>query len=52
VIDTIDRLPQTGDRGIYLKQHLRDKLVDHEQYIDTYGEDMPEIRNWRWNSPR
>ena len=52
VIDTIDRLPQTGDRGIYLKQHLMDKLVDHEQYIDTYGEDMPEIRNWRWNSPR
>ncbi|HYA88805.1 MAG TPA: phosphoketolase, partial [Nitrospirota bacterium] len=48
VMDTIDRLPQTGDKGIYLKQQLEDKLIDHKQYIDKYGEDLPEIRNWRW----
>jgi len=48
VIDTIDRLPQTGERGIYLRQQLLDKLVEHRQYIDRYGEDMPEIREWKW----
>jgi xylulose-5-phosphate/fructose-6-phosphate phosphoketolase len=48
VMDTIDRLPQTGDKGIYLKQQLKDKLIEHKLYIDKYGEDMPEIRNWKW----
>ena len=48
VMDTIDRLPQTGDKGIYLKQQLKDKLVEHKQYIGKYGEDLPEIRNWKW----
>ena len=49
VMDTIDRLPQTGDKGIYLKQQLKDKLIEHRQYIRKYGEDMPEIRNWKWS---
>jgi xylulose-5-phosphate/fructose-6-phosphate phosphoketolase len=48
VMDALDRLPQTGDRGIYLKQQLKDKLVEHKQYIEKYGEDMPEILNWKW----
>jgi len=48
VMDAIDRLPQTGDRGIYLKQQLKDKLIDHRQYINRYGEDMPEVREWKW----
>ena len=51
VIDTIDRLPQTGARGMYLKQQLQDKLVEHKKYIDKNGEDMPEIRNWVWAKP-
>jgi len=46
VIDAIDRLPQVGSEGAYLKQQLNDKLVEHRQYINRYGEDMPEIRNW------
>src|SRR5208283_3169898 len=41
---TIDRLPQTGDKGIYLKQRLEDKLVEHKQYINKFGENLPEIR--------
>jgi xylulose-5-phosphate/fructose-6-phosphate phosphoketolase len=49
VMDTIDRLPQTGANGLRLKQQLADKLIEHKQYIDTYGEDLPEIREWMWN---
>jgi xylulose-5-phosphate/fructose-6-phosphate phosphoketolase len=49
VIDVIDRLPQIGSRGDYLRQQLQDKLVEHKQYIDRYGQDMPEIRNWAWS---
>ena len=48
VIDAIDRLPMLGSEGTYLKQQLSDKLIEHRQYIDRYGEDMPEIRNWIW----
>jgi xylulose-5-phosphate/fructose-6-phosphate phosphoketolase len=48
VIDAVNRLPQVGSEGAYLKQQLSDKLVEHRQYIDRYGEDMPEIRNWSW----
>lgn len=48
VMDAIDRLPQTGSKGTYLKQKLQDKLIEHKHYINTNGEDMPEIRNWKW----
>jgi xylulose-5-phosphate/fructose-6-phosphate phosphoketolase len=48
VADTIDRLPQLAASAGYVKQHLRDKLMEHREYICRYGEDMPEIRNWRW----
>jgi xylulose-5-phosphate/fructose-6-phosphate phosphoketolase len=47
-IDTIDRLPQTGSEGAHLKQRLKDKLVEHKLYIDRYGQDMPEVRDWLW----
>jgi xylulose-5-phosphate/fructose-6-phosphate phosphoketolase len=50
VMDTIDRLPQTGDKGLYLKQQLREKLVEHKHYIAANGRDLPEIRAWRWRA--
>ncbi len=51
VMDTIDRLPQTGEQGVYLKQQLQVKLIEHKQYINQHGQDMPEIRNWKWEPP-
>jgi xylulose-5-phosphate/fructose-6-phosphate phosphoketolase len=51
VMDVIDRVPQTGSRGVQLKQGLKDKLVQHREYIDLNGIDLPEIRNWRWGTP-
>jgi xylulose-5-phosphate/fructose-6-phosphate phosphoketolase len=48
VIDVIDRLPHLGSKGDYLKQQLKDKLIDHKHYVHTHGKDMPEILNWKW----
>jgi len=46
--DAIDHLPQLGAHAAYAKQAMQDKLIEHKQYIDKHGEDMPEIRNWKW----
>ena len=52
VMDTIDRLPQTGDKGRSLKTQLKAKLIEHKQYIDKHGQDLPEIRNWKWGKAK
>ena len=49
VIDTVKRLPQLGNTASYLIQEMQDKLVEHRQYITTYGQDLPEVRDWKWN---
>ena len=49
VQDVVDRLPHLGSKGAYLKQTMQDKLIEHKLYIDKHGEDLPEIRNWKWS---
>jgi len=55
--EAVSNVPARGTRsayeaaGIYLNQQLKDKLIKHKQYIDKYGEDLPEIRNWKWSNP-
>jgi xylulose-5-phosphate/fructose-6-phosphate phosphoketolase len=51
VMDTIDRLPQTGAKGAALQHQLRNKLIEHRQYINKHGRDLPEIRDWKWGLP-
>ena len=50
VMDVVYRLPQLGNRGAFLIQKMKDKLVEHKQYIDKYGMDMPEITDWKWTA--
>jgi xylulose-5-phosphate/fructose-6-phosphate phosphoketolase len=50
VMDVVDRVPNLGSKGVYLKQLMREKLTEHKHYIVQYGDDMPEIRDWRWPS--
>lgn len=45
MMDTLYRLQQTGDKGAYLKQRLKDKLSEHKQYINKHGQGMPKLRN-------
>ena len=46
--DVVDRVPRLAHLGAHFKQFLRDKLVEHKDYIHEHGEDLPEIRNWTW----
>jgi xylulose-5-phosphate/fructose-6-phosphate phosphoketolase len=48
VNDVIDRVPKLGARAAYVKQAMRDKLFSHKQYIEKYGDDLPEVRDWKW----
>jgi xylulose-5-phosphate/fructose-6-phosphate phosphoketolase len=52
VQDVIDRVPQCGPKAAYTKQAMRDKLIDHKNYVTKHGDDMPEVRDWRWGQQK
>ena len=49
VMDVINRLPNMGSKAAYTMQWIQNKLLDHKEYIQNYGQDLPEIRDWKWN---
>jgi xylulose-5-phosphate/fructose-6-phosphate phosphoketolase len=49
VADVVDRVPGLSYKAAYIKQAIRDKLIEHKEYIIKYGQDLPEIREWKWN---
>ncbi len=48
--DVIDRVPQLGTKAAHERQMVLDKLTEHKRYVTTFGEDMPEIRDWKWGA--
>jgi xylulose-5-phosphate/fructose-6-phosphate phosphoketolase len=50
--DVIDRVPGLGARAAYAKQAMQENLIEHKQYIVEHGEDLPEVRNWKWDGGR
>ncbi len=48
VDDVMDRVPAVGPEAAYIKQAVRDKLIEHKHYVRTHGQDMPEILEWQW----
>jgi len=49
VMDVVKRVPALRHRAVYVQQMMRDKLIDHQQYVRQHGDDMPEIRDWKWS---
>ncbi len=50
LMDVADRLPKIDHRAAELKQAMRDRLAEHKRYIAEHGDDIPEIRNWKWET--
>jgi len=49
VIDVVERVPRLQTRAAGLIQQMREKLIQHRQYVNTWGDDMPEVKNWKWS---
>jgi xylulose-5-phosphate/fructose-6-phosphate phosphoketolase len=49
VADVIDRVPKLAARAAHVKQFVRDKRIEHKEYVREYGDDMPEVRDWKWS---
>jgi xylulose-5-phosphate/fructose-6-phosphate phosphoketolase len=46
--DVVDRVKKLAPAAGYIKQEIRDRLIEHRAYITERGEDLPEIRDWKW----
>src|SRR4029078_6843915 len=52
VIDVLERVPHAKAQAANLIQAMHEKLIEHRRYVTTYGDDMPEIRDWKWGQSR
>lgn len=50
VIDVIERVPKLERVAAHVKQRMRDRLIEHKEYITQHGDDLPEVRNWKWKN--
>ena len=50
VSDVIERVPKLRERAAYALQAIRDKLIDHKEYIEKHGDDLPAITGWKWGA--
>ena len=48
VLEVCNMVPNLGSKGVYLSKLMKEKLVEHKEYIHEYGVDMPEVANWKW----
>lgn len=48
VLEVCNMVPNLGSKGVYLSKLMKEKLVEHKEYIHEYGVDMPEVSNWKW----
>jgi xylulose-5-phosphate/fructose-6-phosphate phosphoketolase len=48
VMDVIDRVPRLGTRAAHVKQAMRDQLIEHKNYVREHGDDLPEVKDWKW----
>lgn len=48
VMDVVDRIPRLEKMRAYVRDYIADKLIDHKHYIEEHGDDLPEIKNWKW----
>ena len=52
VIEVCKIVPNLGSKGVYLTKLMKEKLIEHKEYINEYGMDMPEVANWQWNEKK
>jgi xylulose-5-phosphate/fructose-6-phosphate phosphoketolase len=48
VNDVIDRVPKLGSIAAYAKQAMQYKIIEHKERVAKYGDDLPEVRDWKW----
>jgi xylulose-5-phosphate/fructose-6-phosphate phosphoketolase len=49
-LDVVNRVPKLDALAAHVRQEMRDKLIEHKEYVRKHGQDMPEILEWKWKA--